>query len=98
MNASLPPRVDHDGLPLHSVSSLTGAGAAAAEIGAVPAGDGRPQCGQTGASVETSRRTRIAKFDTTVVVLDGFGGWHGGTDYRGGTLLENSEFRIWNEE
>src|SRR6266851_620204 len=43
-----------DGLPRHNVSSTTGFGAVALVIGTVPAGEGRPQCGQTGASVETS--------------------------------------------
>src|SRR5260370_40298637 len=43
-----------DGLPRHSVSSCIAA--AGADIGgAIPAGEGLPQCGQTGASVETSR-------------------------------------------
>jgi len=43
-----------DGLPRHKVSSFAGRGAVAAVIGVVPAGEGRPQCGHTGATVETS--------------------------------------------
>jgi hypothetical protein len=43
-----------DGVPCHSVCSLA-AGAAATPIGVVLTGDGRPQCGQAVARVETSR-------------------------------------------
>src|SRR5690349_21588956 len=49
-----PRRSVGDGVPCQSVSSRTGGGGAP-PIGVVPAGEGRPQCGQAVASVETSR-------------------------------------------
>ena len=50
-----PHRSDQEGEPLHTVSSFAGGGAEEGRIGAVAAGEGRPQCGQAVASVDTSR-------------------------------------------
>src|SRR5712691_372440 len=49
-----PKRIFADGVPRHRVSSFNAA-ADAAGIGVVPAGEGRPQCGQAAALVDTSR-------------------------------------------
>jgi hypothetical protein len=55
MIATLPRSKVAAGVPRQTVSSDAGVGAAEGEIGVVPAGEGRPQCGQVGAIVETSR-------------------------------------------
>src|SRR5882762_9542926 len=52
--ATFPMSTRHDGDPFHNVSSAPTAGALAAEIGAKPAGEGRPQCGHADSRVETS--------------------------------------------
>src|SRR5205814_10445990 len=44
----------HDGPPRHKVSSVMDDGTALVDGALIP-GDGRPQCGHAGASVETSR-------------------------------------------
>ncbi|MGZ8866934.1 MAG: hypothetical protein ACXW2P_01225 [Thermoanaerobaculia bacterium] len=45
----------HDGDPRQMVSSFAGGGIEAGRIGAVAAGEGRPQWGHVGARVDTSR-------------------------------------------
>jgi hypothetical protein len=52
--ANFPINTLHDGDPFHKTSSSPTDGAFATVIGAKPAGEGRPQCGQAEARVETS--------------------------------------------
>src|SRR5687768_3592117 len=53
--ANLPMSSVGDGVPRQSVSSRVVYAAGEVSGTAVPAGEGRPQCGHAGASVETSR-------------------------------------------